>query len=121
MRDFHQLDVWRRAHQLVVAVHRATDTRPRAPSGLTGQLRRAAMSIPTNIAEGCGHDTRREYARFLAIASASAVEVEYLLLLARDLGQLTAPECEALARETVAIRRMCRTLRHRILAESDDR
>jgi four helix bundle protein len=118
MRDYQQLTVWRRAHALVVAAFRGTErARRRGVPGLVGQLRRAVMAIPTNIAEGCGHESRREYARFLAIAAASATELEYLLLLAKDLGILAAEDHVALTAETIAVRRMCRALRARVLAE----
>ena len=56
--------------------------------GLTTQLRRAAVSVASNIAEGCGHEGERDFARFLSIAGGNAREVEYQLLLARDLGYL---------------------------------
>lgn len=86
MRDFRQLKVWAKAHSLTLAVYRATAAFPREEQyGLTSQLRRAAASIPTNLAEGCGRYGDAELARFVGIAAGSASEVEYLLMLARDL------------------------------------
>jgi four helix bundle protein len=118
MRDYRHLTVWQRSHALVLTVFRCTDrVARRGPPGLVSQIRRAVMTIPTNLAEGCGHDSRREFARYLAIASASAVELEYLLRLAHDLGVIDAPQHESLAAETVAVRRMCRGLRARVLQD----
>ncbi len=118
MRDYRHLTAWQRAHALTLAVFRCTDrVGRRGPPGLVSQIRRAVMTIPTNIAEGCGHDSRREFARYLAIAAASAVELEYLFRLANDLGVIDAAQHETLCVETVAVRRMCRGLRARVLQE----
>ena len=90
MRDFKDLKVWERSHRPVLAVHDATGTFPREETyGLTAQLRRCSASIPANIAEGCGRSGEAELARFMLIAMGSASELEYHLLLLRDLGYLT--------------------------------
>src|SRR3990172_12146726 len=89
MKDFRKLKVWGRAHQLVLAVYQTTMSFPRDETyGLTAQLRRSALSVPSNIAEGCGRDGDAELARFLQISMGSASEVEYQLLLSHDLGYL---------------------------------
>lgn len=89
MRDFRELKVWAKAHALTLAVYQATRSFPAAERyGLTSQLRRASASIGTNLVEGCGRDTERDFARFVTIAAGSASEVEYLLLLALDLDLL---------------------------------
>ena len=89
MRNFHELKVWGKAHRLVLSVYQATRHFPAEERfGLTLQLRRAAASAPSNIAEGCGREGERELARFLSIAAGSLSEVEYQLLLAHDLGYL---------------------------------
>jgi four helix bundle protein len=86
MQDFRKLDVWTKAHELAVQCFRLTQQRPdTAFPGLVSQMRRAASSIPANIAEGCGHTSQAELARFLQHSIASAMELEYHLLLARDL------------------------------------
>lgn len=86
MKDFRQLQVWEKAHQLALAVYKATKEFPKEELyGLTSHIWRASMSIPTNIAEGCGRHTDPEFARFLQFAMGSANETEYQLLLARDL------------------------------------
>lgn len=86
MRDFHRLLVWEKAHQLTLQVYRITETFPSHELySLVSQLRRSCMSIPSNIAEGAGRSTDAEFARFIDIAAGSANEVEYQILLARDL------------------------------------
>ncbi len=87
MRDFRQLMVWEKSHQLTLEIYQATGAFPREELyGLTSQIRRAAASIPANIAEGCGKDTETELARYMQISMGSASELEYHLLLAHDLG-----------------------------------
>jgi four helix bundle protein len=89
MRDFRELQVWRKSHEFVLDVYRGTsDFPPEERFGLTSQLRRAAVSVASNIAEGCGRGGERELGRYLNMAGGSASEVEYQLLLARDLGYL---------------------------------
>jgi four helix bundle protein len=107
VRDFRELDVWRKAHQFVLDVYRATDSLPRSEVfGITVQLRRAAISIPTRIAEGCGRDGDAELAACLHKARAAASELEYLLLLCRDLGYLPEPAHDQLSRDIVEVRKM---------------
>jgi four helix bundle protein len=85
MRDFRELKVWHKAHQLTLAVYSATKTFPRDELyGLTSQIRRAAVSIGANIAEGAGKNSPAEFGRFLQIALGSASELEYHLLLSGD-------------------------------------
>ena len=83
MKDFRQLKVWDKSHELALSIYRATKDFPKEELyGLTSQIRRASMSIPTNIAEGCGRNTDADFARFLQMAMGSASETEYHLLLA---------------------------------------
>ena len=87
MQRFVDLKVWQRSHELALAIYRMTESFPRDERfGLTSQIRRAATSVPTNIAEGSRRQRASDYARFLNIAESSLAEVEYLLMLARDLG-----------------------------------
>ena len=107
MRDFRELEIWRRAHHLVQAVYRETKRLPKEEIfGLTVQLRRSATSIATRIAEGCGVDSDPEFAAYLHRAKAAASELEYLLLLAHDLGYLPDEETMRLTDEVVAIKKM---------------
>jgi four helix bundle protein len=116
MRDFRDLKVWSKAHALTLEIYRATVTfPPEERYGLTSQLRRSSASIPTNIAEGCGRYGDRELARFIAIAGGSASEVEYLLMLARDLDLLSQDAHGELHARVVEIKKML-TAFHRTLA-----
>ncbi len=107
MKDFRSLDVWKKSHELVQAVYKASAGFPSSELyGLTSQIRRAASSIPANIAEGCGRGSDRDFARFLQIAMGSASELEYHLILARDLGFLDAVQHDALEQATTEVKRM---------------
>jgi len=107
MQDFKDLKVWQNAHEMALSVYSATRTFPTEEMyGLTSQLRRASSSVPANIAEGCGCDSSREFARFLQIAMRSASETEYHLILARDLGYLRAEEHEQLNNKVIEVKRM---------------
>lgn len=89
MKNYKDLIVWQKAHALVVYVYRQTTGLSKAEQfNLTSQLRRAATSIPTNIAEGCGKFTQSDFANYLQIALGSSNEVEYLAFLSHELGYL---------------------------------
>ena len=97
VRNYRQLVVWQRAMDLVEGVYRATADFPREELyGLTGQLRRAAVSIPSNIAEGQGRGTATELIRFLRIAHGSLREVETQVLIAQRLTYLTQDRADGL-------------------------
>ena len=120
MQDFRQLKVWRKGHELTLAVYLATQSFPRAETyGLTSQLRRAAAAIPTNIAEGTGRGSDADFGRFLQIAMGSASELEYLLMLTRDLSYLTGGAHVAMEAVTVELKRMLASLLRTVRAESD--
>ena len=86
MRDFKKLNVWERAHNFVINIYKLSKPFPKEELyGITSQLRRAVVSIPTNIAEGCGKHTEKDFVRYLSIAAGSTSEVEYLLILSKDL------------------------------------
>ena len=107
MRDFHNLLIWKRSHQLTLDLYKVSQSFPKEELfGLTSQIRRAASSVPTNIAEGSGRNSNKDFAHFLQIAIGSASEVEYELLLAHDLQYINKDEYERLINETVAIRKM---------------
>ncbi len=87
MRHFTELRVWQSAHILAMDVFRLTRTFPKDQAfGITSQLQRAALSVPTNIAEGAKRESPREFARFLNIAEGSLAEVQYLLMASREQG-----------------------------------
>jgi four helix bundle protein len=118
MRDFHSLKVWQKAHQVTLRVYTATKRFPKDELyGLTSQVRRSATSIPTNVAEGCGRSGQAELARFLNIAMGSASELEYQLLLARDLKLLDADEHQSLSGDVIEVKRMLTSLVQKLKAE----
>jgi len=107
MKDFRTLNVWTKSHQLALTVYKVTEPFPPAERyGVTSQIRRAATSIPANIAEGCGRTGDRELARYLRMAMGSASELEYHILLARDLNLLPPPEYKILHEAVVEVKRM---------------
>lgn len=102
--DYRKSRTWRKGDDLAAAVYEASSTFPREElCGLTSQMRRAAVSIPANIAEGSGRSTRKDYLHFLYQARGSLREVEYFVHLAHRLGYIsegTRPELEAAVNET---------------------
>ncbi len=112
MHPFQQLAVWRRAHSLSVELYRATQSW--TDFGLRSQLRRAAVSIGSNIAEGAGGVSQAQFARFLGIALGSAAELRSLLFVARDVGMLDAPTHTRFDVECEGLRRMLTALHSRI-------
>ena len=115
MQRFTDLKVWQRSHALVLTIYRATARFPPDERfGITSQLRRAAVSVPSNIAEGSKRQGRRDYARFLNIAEGSLGETQYLLMLARDLGHLPQDVAAPLLDEADEIARVLHTLRVKV-------
>lgn len=107
MRDFRRLFVWQKGHELTLKVYQITKAFPREELyGLTSQIRRACASIPANIAEGCGRDSKIELKRFCQIAAGSASELEYHLLLAHDLTYLSHSDFELLITDLTDLKRM---------------
>jgi four helix bundle protein len=107
MHEFRRLQVWQKSRELAVAVDGLTRKFPPRDRGVVaGQLRRAALSIPANIAEGCGKSSRRETIRFLQVAAGSAAETENHLLLATDLRYLPPRAGQELLGRVQSVRRM---------------
>ena len=116
MRDFHRIQIWRRAHALAIAIHGvAKELRGNEFATLRSQLTRAADSMAANIVEGAGSASTREFARFLDISNKSASETEYHLLSARDREVLSEHRWQLLTIETAEIRRMTYAYRKRLL------
>lgn len=117
VKSFRDLDVWRKAHGLALDVYRLTEKFPdRERFGVVAQLRRAAVSVPANIAEGFGRRTTKELLNFLAISSGSLEETRYLLLLSADLGYIAGPDfprlngvCDSVAQMLNALGRSLRS------------
>ncbi len=119
MQDFKNLKVWQKSHALTLEMYKATENFPgNELYGLTSQMRRSCASIPANIAEGCGRNSDPEFARFLAISMGSAAELEYHLLLARDLGFITQVNYEKLNKHTAEIKQMLTNLIKKLKAKS---
>jgi four helix bundle protein len=107
MRNFQKLEVWKKAHELTLAIYRLSANFPSQERyGLTSQLQRASASIGANLAEGCGRETDADYKRFVQMASGSACEVEYHLILARDLALIDEPTHSCLSADINEIKRM---------------
>lgn len=118
VKDFHELKVWQKAHQLTLAVYEVTVAFSREERyGLTSQLRRASSSVAANLAEGCGRTGDGELARFCSIAMGSASELEYHLLLARDLKLIKPEEYESLNPRAIELKRMLSALIQKLTAD----
>jgi four helix bundle protein len=115
MKDFRELKVWQKAHELTLKSYKVTANFPREEMfGLSSQIRRAAASMPANIAEGCGRGGDAEFGRFLQIAMGSASELEYHFLLSRDLNFLSSEEYLKLESEVIEVKKMLSSLILRI-------
>jgi four helix bundle protein len=110
--------VWKKSHQFALAVYQVTAEFPKDEIyGLTSQMRRGAVSIPANIAEGCGRIGDAELARFLQIAMGSASELEYYLQLTLDLGLIDTPTCMQMERDLVEVKRMLNTFLQKLRSD----
>lgn len=115
MQDYTKLEVWRQAHQLAMAVHGASARIPRRDNSVfVSQLRRAAQSVPTNIAEGSSKESNREFARFLQIAAGSAAELHYHLQFATGTELIPRATGETLLADTTLVRKRLYALLRRV-------
>jgi len=113
MRNFQKLEVWKKSHELMLAIYRLTATFPiNERYGLTSQLQRASASIGANLAEGCGRETDADFRRFVQMASGSACEVEYHLILAHDLSLIVTETYDQLNNDINELKRMLCGLTH---------
>ena len=112
-KGFRKLLVWQKAHQLTLTCYKLTETFPKAEMfGLTSQMRRAAVSVPANIAEGYAAGGKGQFGRYLAISQGSLAEVEYYLILARDLLYINETQYQ----KTELLRGEVGFLLHRLIA-----
>lgn len=115
MVDYRKYKVWQRSHNLVLEIYKITRSYPSSEQfNLVSQLNRAALSIPTNIAEGCGRQTQKEFVRFLYISSGSAHELEYLLMVSADLKFIDEKAKTFLSKEIDEIKKMLYSLIQKI-------
>jgi four helix bundle protein len=100
MRDFKKYDIWQLSHSLTLEVYKITYNFPKEELyGLTSQIRRASVSIPTNISEGCGRNSDKEFNQFFNIALGSTNETECFLVLSKDLNYINKEIFEKLEKE----------------------
>ena len=110
--------MWGKAHKLALACYGATASFPKQEMfGLASQIRRAGSSVPANIAEGCGRRGNAELHRFLGMAMGSASELEYHLLLSKDLGYLKPVEHEQVHKQVEEVKRMLASLIRKVDSE----
>lgn len=122
MQNFRNLAVWEKSHTLTLDVYKRSRSFPREELyGLTSQMRRSAASVGANIAEGCCRQGDHEFCRFLQIAMGSASELEYHLLLARDLEMLQESDYQRLTAEATEVKRMLASLLKVVKAEGRTR
>jgi four helix bundle protein len=115
VQDFRKLKVWEKGHAMTLAVYGASAGFPKYEVfGLTSQMRRSASSIPMNIAEGCGRGSDADFSRFLQMAMGSASELDYQLLLARDLNYLANQSYTQFCPSVDEIKRMLTGLMQRL-------
>jgi len=115
MSDFKKLHVWQKAHALALHAHRVgMGMRRSRDLALRGQIIRAAMSIPANIVEGRRQESEKEFARFLRIALNSGCELEYHLIVARDIGAISESDSDSLLREVIEVRKMLNGLLNKL-------
>lgn len=107
MRNFQSLSIWQRSHLLALETYLITKKFPKEELfGLSSQMRRSASSVPTNIAEGCGHQSNAQLSKFLHIALGSISELHYQFILCKDLHYISEPLFNKLETETIEIRKM---------------
>ncbi len=119
MKDFREMQVWHKSHALALEIYKWTATFPQAEMyGLSSQMRRAAVSIPSNIAEGCGRGSVKELKQFLRISMGSASEVEYQILLSSELRYMEKKTYDKLNTAIQEIKKMLSSYINKIGSET---
>lgn len=119
MQNFKNLHVWEKSHALTLRIYEITISFPKTERyGLMNQMRRSASSIPSNIAEGCGHYSQRQFVRYLNIAFGSASELEYQVILSKDLNFIDADIFKELHNNTTEIKRMLSSLIQKVITDN---
>ncbi|MBI9072224.1 MAG: four helix bundle protein [Melioribacteraceae bacterium] len=118
MRDFKKYSVWEKSHEIVLEIYRITKNFPKDEFyGLVSQMRRSSSSIPTNIAEGCGRYTDPDFARFIVIASGSACELEYQIILSHSLKYINTEQFKKLNEHVNEVKKMLAGLHNKLTAK----
>lgn len=116
MKTHHDLDVWKRAISLVTDIYKSTESFPKVEQfGLTNQIRRSAVSIPSNIAEGAARASSKEFSHYLSIALGSVSELETQLIISNNLNFIDKVEFEIILERLVIVRKMIIGLRKTLL------
>lgn len=111
MKDYKNFTVWQKSHQLTLDVYATLQNFPKDEMfGLISQMKRSSSSIPTNIAEGCGRNSDKDFARFLIIAFGSANELEYQFILSKDLKFIEVEKVNLLLLQIEEIKKMLNSL-----------
>jgi|TARA_R110001606_G_scaffold357174_1_gene508658 four helix bundle protein len=111
MRNFRKYKVWELGHEITLDVYKLSKQFPKDERfGITSQVRRCSSSVPANIAEGCGRETEKEFKRFLVIANGSATELEYFLILIKDLEIADKDSIEMLVEKVDKLKRSLNSL-----------
>lgn len=119
MQNYKNLLVWQKAHLLVKEVYVVSNAFPKDELyGITSQLRRAAVSIPTNIAEGSGRGSDADFKRFLRIAFGSTSEVEYLIFLSKELHFIPESQAASIEKQVIEIKKMLSSLINKIKSDN---
>lgn len=119
MKDFRQLNVWQRAHHLTLGIYKLTRGFPKEELyGLTSQMRRANLAIAANIGEGCAQKIDAAFSRYLVVALGSGAELEYHLLLSRDLRLVRDSDYDPLQAELTEVKKVLNGLIHKLSAKS---
>ncbi len=115
MRDFKKYDIWKLSHQFTLTIYSISTSFPKDETyNLISQIRRSSLSMPTNIAEGCGRNSDKEFNQFLNIALGLATETEYLILLAKDLNYLDEVNYILLEQQINTIKSKIYTLKNKL-------
>ena len=119
MQDFTQLKVWQKSHNITINIYKLTAQMPSEEKfGLVSQIRRASVSIESNLAEGCGRDSDKELARFVDISMGSSFELRCQLLIARDLGYINSKKYQTFESKIIEVNRMLGGLLKKLRAYS---
>jgi four helix bundle protein len=120
--DFRDLKVWQKAHELTIDVYRTTAEFPKQEMyGLVSQMRRCAASVGSNLAEGRGRRGDGDFGRFIQIASGSLTELEYQLLLSKDLKYLAEPEYKLINQKLAEVSRVLLSLQQKVKSTSAEK
>lgn len=119
MRDYKKFLVWEKSHQLTLDVYKSVNSFPKDELfGLVSQIKRSSSSIPTNIAEGCGRNSDKDFCRFLYISCGSANELEYQIILSIDLTFIEVESGQKLLNQIEEIKKMLNGLITKLTAKS---